>query len=66
MKRKEELKIILSRLINNSDFIDFICYREDRWFQNSTFEEKIKILFGSVEKADEEFKRDVIFNSQNY
>lgn len=66
MKRKEDPKIILDKLINNSDFIDFICYREDKWLQNSTFEEKIKTIFGSILKAKEEFRKDTIFNSQNF
>ncbi len=66
MKRKEKSKIILSKLINNSDFIDFMCYREDKWLQNSTFEEKIKTIFGNAERAEEDFKKDIIFNSQNY
>ena len=63
MRQKEKTKSILSKLINDSDFM---CYREDKWLQNSTFEEKIKTLFGSVEKAQEDFKNDLIFNSKNY
>lgn len=66
MRQKEKSKIILSKLVDNPDFIDFICYREDKWLQNSTFEEKIRTFFGSVQKADEDFKKDVIFNSQNF
>jgi|AP12_2_1047962.scaffolds.fasta_scaffold01873_4 superoxide dismutase len=66
MRRKEKSKILLSNLTNNPEFIEFICYKEDKWLQYSTFEEKIKTFFGSIKKAKEEFKKDVIFNSQNY
>ncbi len=66
MKQKEKSGILLISLINNPEFIDFLCYKEDKWLQNSNFEEKIKAIFGSVEQAQEEFQKDDIFNSHNF
>lgn len=66
MKQEEKSKILLSNLINNPDFINFLCYKEDKWLQNSTFEEKVKAFFGSIEKANEEFLKDEIFNTHNF
>ncbi|MDO8445103.1 MAG: hypothetical protein Q7T53_03190 [Deltaproteobacteria bacterium] len=37
--------------INSPDFIDFYCYREDKWLQNAELEEKLIAVFGSVKKA---------------
>jgi hypothetical protein len=51
---KEE---ILRKLEASSDFIDFYCYKEDKWLQNANLNEKIIAVFGSIENAEMEFKK---------
>lgn len=46
----------LSGYINNPDFIEFYCYKEDKWQQYADWEEKLIAVFGSVEKAIDEFE----------
>ena len=55
----------LKELIKNSDFVDFYSYKEDKWLQYADIEQKLITVFGSVDKAIEEFGRDEIFNSKN-
>lgn len=50
-------------LIKNPQFIDFYSYREDKWLQNSDWEEKLIGIFGSIENAIKEFDKDEIFNT---
>lgn len=45
----------LSGYISNPDFIDFYCYKEDKWLQNAGLKEKLKAVFGSIENALEAF-----------
>lgn len=37
--------------INKPDFIDFYCYKEDKWLQNAGLKEKLIAVFGSIESA---------------
>lgn len=45
----------LSDYINNPDFIDFYCYKEDKWLQYAGWKEKLTAVFGSIENALEAF-----------
>lgn len=56
----------LEALLKNPDFIDFISYKEDKWLQNSSLDTKLNAIFGSTKKAILEFKKDEIFNSENF
>lgn len=56
----------LKELLANDEFVNFLCYKEDKWLQNSDIESKLNVIFGSVESAVYEFNRDVIFNSKNF
>jgi hypothetical protein len=59
---KKENKQKLDELKSNSIFADFYSYYEDKWLQNADWEEKLKAVFGSVEKAIMQFQEDKIFN----
>lgn len=41
----------LNSYINNPDFIDFYCYKEDKWLRNAGLEEKLIAVFGNIESA---------------
>lgn len=60
MKKTAEQKI--DELKSNQAFIDFYCFREDKWLQNANWDEKIKAIFGTNENAVKEFEKDSIFN----
>ncbi len=47
----------LKSLSGNSDFIDFYCYKEDKWLQYTDLDEKIIAVFGSIENAEIEFEK---------
>ncbi|MBW7844638.1 MAG: hypothetical protein H3C45_03130 [Bacteroidia bacterium] len=49
--KNEKLKMLEA----NRDFIDFYCFKEDKWLQNADFEEKLVAVFGSIEQAETEF-----------
>jgi hypothetical protein len=52
----------LNILLEDSNFVDFYCYKEDKWLQNAEFEEKLIAIFGSVENAEIEFENYKIEN----
>ncbi|OIP02138.1 MAG: hypothetical protein AUJ97_06315 [Bacteroidetes bacterium CG2_30_32_10] len=54
----------LIELIENPDFIDYYSYKEDKWLQDANWEEKLIAVFGSIENAVNEFKKDDVFNSK--
>jgi hypothetical protein len=56
----------LITLLKNQDFVDFISYKEDKWLQNSSLDARLTAVFGSVKNAILEFKKDEIFNSENF
>ena len=60
MKKAIEQRIDDLKL--NQDFIDFYCFREDKWLQNANWNEKLKAIFGTIENAIKEFERDTVFN----
>jgi len=52
----------LIELIENPDFIDYYSYKEDKWLQDANWEEKLIAVFGSIENAVNEFKKDDVFD----
>lgn len=55
------MKYDLKSLCKEKSFIDFYSYKEDKWLQNAELEEKLIVVFGSVENALKEYKKDRIF-----
>ena len=51
--KNEKLKMLEA----NSDFIDFYCFKEDKWLQNADLNEKVIAVFGSIENAEIEFEK---------
>lgn len=66
MKSNKKSEKRISVLTNNPEFIEFLCYKEDKWLQNSSYQEKIYAFFGSLDNAEKEFQKDEIFNSKKY
>lgn len=62
MKKQTQQKI--NELKTNPAFIEFYCYHEDKWLQYATWEEKLIAVFGNIENAIKQFKKDGIFNFQ--
>lgn len=48
---KQILKKKLAAHGEDPDFVDFYCYKEDKWLQNAGLEEKLIAVFGSVDNA---------------
>lgn len=59
-------QINITELLQNSEFINFLCYKEDKWLQNVEMKVKLIAIFGSIEKAIIEFNNDDVFNSKNF
>lgn len=64
--KESQTDIRLTKYAKRKDFVDFLCYREEKWLQYSNLEEKLKAIFGSVENGLKEFKNDIVFNKDNF
>jgi len=47
----------LKALSENQEFLDFFCYKEDKWLQYAELDEKLIAVFGSIENAEKEFEK---------
>jgi hypothetical protein len=53
-------KVHASVLEKDPSFVEWYCFKEDKWLQNANFEEKLIAIFGSVENANKSYEKYLI------